>query len=96
MKIIYAKLLIITGRTQVAQMVKMNIFGQWLSTSFMATTLAQTQALLALAKNLQQNHLLNLALLNQAPAEKHLRNKLLLFLQKNTCLKSRYFLFLKQ
>ena len=89
----YAKLPTTTGRTQVAQMVKMNIFGQWLSTSFMATTLAQTQALLALAKNLQQNHLLNLALLNPAPAEKHLRNNLYLFLQKNTCRMAGIFLF---
>ena len=80
----YAKLPTTTGRTQVAQAVKMNIFGPWLLTSFMATTLVQTQALLALARNLQASHLQNQARLNQAPAEKHLRNNLYLFLQKNT------------
>lgn len=95
MKIMYAKLPTTTGRTQVAQAVKMNIFGPWLLTSFMAAILAQTQAQLVLAKNLQPSHLQNQALQNQAQAENLQRNNQHLFLQKNTCSQSRYFLFLK-
>ena len=95
MKIMYAKLPTTTGRTQAAQAAKMNTFGQWLSTSFMAAALAQTQAQLALAKKLLLNHLQNQALQNPPQAENLLRNNPHLFLQKNTCYQSRYFLFLK-
>lgn len=59
-----AKPLITTGKMQVAQMVKMNIFGQWLLTNCMV----QTQAATATARNL----LLNLALQNQPAARKKL------------------------
>ena len=87
MKITYAKLRITIGKTQVALVVKMNIFGQWLLTNFMAIAIVQIQALPALARNLLLNHLQNQALQNQALqklvlAEKHLRNNLYLFLQK--------------
>ena len=93
MKIILEKLHITIGRMQAALAEKMNIFGQWLLTSFMATTLVQTQALLALARNLLASHLQNQARLNQAQAEKHLRNNLYLFLQKNTRRKTGIFCF---
>lgn len=53
MKIMCAKPLITTGKMPAVQMVKMNIFGQWLLTNYMA----QTQAAAATARNL----LLNLA-----------------------------------
>ena len=89
----YAKLPTTTGRTQAAQAAKMNTFGQWLSTSFMAAVLAQTQAQLALAKKLLLNHLQNQALQKLVPAKKHLRNNLYLFLQKNTCRTAGIFLF---
>ena len=87
MKITYAKLRITIGKTQVALVVKMNIFGQWLLTNFMAIAIVQIQALPALARNLLLKHLQNQALQNQALqklvlAEKHLRNNLYLFLQK--------------
>ena len=65
----YAKLLTITGKMQVAQTVRTNIFGQWQLTSYMV----QIQAVLAAARNL----LLNLAPQKQAPKEKHLRNNFL-------------------
>lgn len=94
MKIMYAKLPTTTGRTQVAQAVKMNIFGTWQLTSFMVTALAQTQAQLALAKNLLPNHLQNQALQNPAQAEKHPRNNPHLFLQKIPVKKAGIFLFL--
>lgn len=93
MKIMYAKLPTTTGRTQVAQAVKMNIFGPWLLTSFMAAILAQTQAQLVLAKNLQPNHLQNQALQNQAQAENLQRNNQHLFLQKIPVLKAGIFCF---
>lgn len=94
----YAKLPTTTGRTQVAQVVKMNIFGQWLLTNFMAIAIVQIQALPALARNLLLKHLQNQALQNQALqklvlAEKHLRNNLYLFLQKNTCRTAGIFCF---
>ena len=70
----YAKLLTITGKMQVAQAVRTNIFGQWQLTSYMV----QTQAVLAVARN----HLLNLAPQKQPLKEKHQRNNFLLFQQK--------------
>ena len=70
----YAKLLTITGKMQVAQTVRTNIFGQWQLTSYMV----QIQAVLAAARNL----LLNLALQKQAPKEKHLRNNFLVIFTK--------------
>lgn len=93
MKIILEKLHITIGRMQAALAEKMNIFGQWLLTSFMATTLVQTQALLALARNLLASHLQNQARLNQAQAEKHLRNNLYLFLQKIPVARQVFFVF---
>ena len=83
----YAKLLTITGKMQVAQAVRTNIFGQWQLTSYMV----QIQAVLAAARNL----LLNLAPQKQAPKEKHPRNNFLVIFTKNTCFSGRYFLFLK-
>lgn len=82
MKITYAKLRITIGKTQVALVVKMNIFGQWLLTNFMAIAIVQIQALPALARNLLLKHLQNQALQKLVLAEKHLRNNLYLFLQK--------------
>ena len=94
MKITYAKLRITIGKTQVALVVKMNIFGQWLLTNCMAIAIVQTQALLALARNhLQKQALQKLALQKLVPAEKLLRNNLLLFLQKNTCRTAGIFCF---
>mgnify|MGYP004638545957 FL=1 len=59
----------------------------------MAIAIVQTQALLALARNLLLNHLQNQALQKLVPAKKHLRNNLYLFLQKNTCRTAGIFLF---
>ena len=59
----------------------------------MATTLVQTQALLALAKNLQPNLLQNQALQKPVPAEKHPRNNPYLFLQKIPVEKAGIFCF---
>ena len=70
----YAKLLTITGKMQVAQTVRTNIFGQWQLTSYMV----QIQAVRAAARNL----LLNLAPQKQAPKEKHLRNNFLVIFTK--------------
>ena len=65
MKIMCAKPLITTGKMPAVQMVKMNIFGQWLLTNYMA----QTQAAAATARNL----LLNLAQQRQPVARKKLQ-----------------------
>lgn len=93
MKIMYAKLPTTTGRTQAAQAAKMNTFGQWLSTSFMAAALVQTQAQLALAKKLLLNQLQNQALQNPPQAENLLRNNLYLLLQKIPVSNTGIFLF---
>ena len=70
----YAKLLTITGKMQVAQAVRTNIFGQWQLTSYMV----QIQAVLAAARNL----LLNLAPQKQPLKEKHPRNNFLVIFTK--------------
>ena len=59
----------------------------------MATALVQTQAQLALAKNLLLNQLQNQALQKQAQAEELLRNNLYLFLQKIPVSNTGIFLF---
>ena len=93
MKIMYAKLPTTTGRTQAAQAAKMNTFGQWLSTSFMAAALAQTQAQLALAKKLLLNHLQNQALQNPPQAENLLEIIRIYFCRKIPVFKAGIFCF---